>query len=103
MRAQSSAVVNVCPPDIACTIRNRTGCTSSSKGSTSASRGIAVLRFDMVTYAHGAELAADFTMADEYVPHAVAAVELLRAHAAVDADRVFVVGHSMGGKVAPRV
>jgi dienelactone hydrolase len=68
-----------------------------------ASRGIAVLRFDMVTYAHGAELAADFTMADEYVPHAVAAVELLRAHAAVDADRVFVVGHSMGGKVAPRV
>ncbi|MEW9554856.1 alpha/beta hydrolase [Nonomuraea sp. NPDC050783] len=70
-----------------------------------AGRGVAVLRFDKVTHAHAARVAADpgFTMSDEYVPHAVAAVHLLQRHPAVDAARVFVAGHSMGGKAAPRV
>ncbi|MEV4125825.1 alpha/beta fold hydrolase [Nocardia sp. NPDC049707] len=70
-----------------------------------ASRGIAVLRFDKVTYTHRdvATRMDGFTMTDEYVPYAVAAVDALRAHPAVDAERVFVLGHSMGGKVAPRV
>ena len=70
-----------------------------------ASRGVAVLRFDKVTYAHRDRIAdiGGFTMTDEYVRHAVAAVGLLRAHPAVDAARVFVVGHSAGGKAAPRV
>ncbi|MEV0228251.1 alpha/beta fold hydrolase [Nonomuraea sp. NPDC050786] len=69
-----------------------------------AGRGVAVLRFDKVTYAHS-EVSAEpgFTMSDEYVPHAVAAVRLLQRHPAVDAARVYVAGHSMGGKVAPRV
>ncbi|GLW06960.1 hypothetical protein Misp01_20900 [Microtetraspora sp. NBRC 13810] len=58
-----------------------------------------------VTHTHAAQVAAisDFTMSDEYVPHAVAAIRLLQRRPAVDAGRVFVVGHSMGGKVAPRV
>jgi dienelactone hydrolase len=70
-----------------------------------ASRGVAVLRFDKVTYAHGDQVAKNsgFTMVDEYVHHAVAAAHLLRQHPAVDATRVFVLGHSMGGTVAPRV
>jgi dienelactone hydrolase len=70
-----------------------------------ASRGVAVLRFDKVTYAHQSQLkqAHDFTVADEYVPHAVAAIRLLRQHPAVDAGRVFLLGHSLGGTVAPRV
>ena len=70
-----------------------------------ASRGVAVLRFDKVTYAHASEVVKDrgFTLADEYVPDAVAAVRLLRQHPAVDAERVFVLGHSLGGTVAPRV
>ncbi|HUZ21530.1 MAG TPA: alpha/beta fold hydrolase [Acidimicrobiales bacterium] len=70
-----------------------------------ASRGVVVLRFDKVTYAHGSEVkrARDFTVTDEYVPHAVAAVHLLRRHPAVDAKRVFLAGHSLGGTVAPRV
>ncbi|MFE9579729.1 alpha/beta fold hydrolase [Nocardia sp. NPDC006044] len=69
-----------------------------------AGRGVAVLRFDKVTYAHPqvAERP-DFTMADEYVPHAVSAVDLLRQHPGIDPARIFVLGHSMGGKVAPRV
>ncbi|MEU8148716.1 alpha/beta fold hydrolase [Nonomuraea sp. NPDC048901] len=66
-----------------------------------ASRGVAVLRFDKVTYTHAGQ--SDFTMTDEYVPHAVAAIHLLQRHSNVDAARVYVAGHSMGGKVAPRV
>lgn len=66
-----------------------------------AARGVATLRFDKVTYAHGAEAAADphFTVQEEYVDHAVAAVRML----AEQFGRVFVLGHSEGGSVAPRV
>jgi dienelactone hydrolase len=70
-----------------------------------ASRGVAVVRFDKVTSAHPRQVAdaPDFTIAEEYVPHAVAAVHLLQQQPSVDPTRVFVLGHSMGGKVAPRV
>jgi dienelactone hydrolase len=70
-----------------------------------ASRGVAVLRFDKVTYAHGKEVAQDrgFTVSDEYLPQAVAAIHLLRQHPAADARRIFVAGHSLGGTIAPRV
>jgi uncharacterized protein len=70
-----------------------------------ATRGLAVLRYDKVTYVHGQEVARDpgFTEADEYVPDAVAAIALLRQHPDVDRHRIFVLGHSQGGTVAPRV
>jgi len=70
-----------------------------------ASHGVAILRFDKVTYAHPSQVMVvqDFTLADEYLPSAAAAIELLRQHPAVDAGRVFVLGHSLGGTVAPRV
>ena len=70
-----------------------------------ASQGIAVLRFDKVTYAHATELknAHEFTLTDEYVPSALAAVECLRDGPAVDPRRVFLLGHSLGGTVAPRI
>jgi len=70
-----------------------------------ASSGVAVLRFDKVTYAHRSQVQQmpDVTVADEYLPDAVAAIQLLRQHPAADAGRVFVLGHSLGGTVAPRV
>ena len=70
-----------------------------------ASHGIGVLRLDKVTYAHAPEVrrARDFTLSDEYLPQALAAVRLLTGHPAVDSARVFVAGHSLGGTVAPRV
>ncbi|MEV5573777.1 alpha/beta fold hydrolase [Spirillospora sp. NPDC052269] len=57
-----------------------------------AGRGIASVRFDKPSGQAA-------TMADEYVPFAAEAVRQLRDLV----ERVFVVGHSMGGKVAPRV
>ena len=70
-----------------------------------ASRGVIVLRFDKVTYVHARQLAqaTDFTLSDEYLPQAMAAVQLVRKHPAADPHRVFVAGHSLGGTVAPRV
>lgn len=70
-----------------------------------ATRGVVVLRFDKVTYTHARELqhAERFTLSDEYVPHAVAAVERLAADPSVDPARIFVLGHSLGGTVAPRI
>jgi uncharacterized protein len=70
-----------------------------------ASRGVAVLRFDKVTHAHGGEVSTNpgFTLTDEYVPAALAALHLLRQQPAVAADRIFLAGHSLGGSAAPRV
>jgi hypothetical protein len=70
-----------------------------------ASRGVAVLRFDKVTYTHGREVVQDrgFTLADEYLPQATAAIDLLRGLPGIDAGRIVVAGHSLGGTVAPRV
>jgi dienelactone hydrolase len=70
-----------------------------------ATEGVAVLRFDKVTYTHAGDLqhADRFTLSDEYLPHALAAVECLRTHPAVDRARIFLLGHSLGGTVAPRI
>ena len=68
-----------------------------------ASRGIAVLRFDKPTFAHPDRLPSDFTMTDEYMPPARAAVQLLLQQPEVAPDRIHLLGHSMGGKAAPRI
>ena len=71
-----------------------------------ASRGMAVLRFDKVTYAHPGEVKADrdFTLVDEYLPHArrghPAARPAPRGRRSSGSSSL---GHSLGGTVAPRV
>jgi hypothetical protein len=66
-----------------------------------AGRGIGVLRAEKVTFTHGSELPSSFTLQDEYVPHALAAISLLRQR--FPDARVYVAGHSLGGTIAPRV
>jgi alpha-beta hydrolase superfamily lysophospholipase len=70
-----------------------------------ASRGVAVLRYDKRTKIYPLRFAreANFTMTDETVVDAVRAAALLRTEAAVDPRRVFVLGHSQGGYMAPRI
>lgn len=70
-----------------------------------ASRGVAVLRYNKRTYDHGAEFAklANPTVNLESVDDALAAVALLRTARGIDPKRIFVLGHSLGGTVIPRI
>ena len=70
-----------------------------------ASRGIVVLRYEKRTLQHRARIAAiaKFTLEEETVEDAVKAIALLRSQAEVNGSRVFAIGHSLGGYVAPRI
>ena len=67
------------------------------------SRGIAVLRYEKRTRAHPASFTGRFTVAQETVDDAVLAAALLRARKDIDPRRVYVLGHSLGGMMAPRI
>jgi dienelactone hydrolase len=70
-----------------------------------ASRGIAVLRYDKRSLVHGPKLAAmtNPTVKEEVIDDVLAAVALLRSDPAIDPDRIFVLGHSLGGMLIPRI
>jgi len=70
-----------------------------------ASRGIAVLRYEKRTRHHAARMAAlsDLTVQQETIEDAVKAAELLRGMPEIDAAAVFVLGHSLGGYLMPRI
>lgn len=68
-----------------------------------ASRGVAVLRYEKRTKIHGAKMGADVTVESEVIDDALAALELVRAHPAVDPQRVYVAGHSLGAQLAPEI
>ncbi len=69
-----------------------------------ATRGVAVLRYDKRTLVHGAQMAdLDITVKEETLDDALAAVALLRSRPEVDAERVFLLGHSLGAMLSPRI
>lgn len=70
-----------------------------------ASRGIAVLRYDKRTKVAPQEFAPSraFTVRDEVIDDARAAVSLLRARPEIDPHRIVVLGHSLGATMAPRI
>jgi dienelactone hydrolase len=68
-----------------------------------ASRGVAVLRYEKRTRVHGAKMGADVTVDAEVIEDALAALELVRSHPAIDPARVFVAGHSLGANLAPEI
>lgn len=70
-----------------------------------ASRGVAVLRYDKRTKVYGARMAATpgLTVREEVVDDALAAIALLRGSPRIDPSRVFVLGHSLGGMLIPRI
>lgn len=70
-----------------------------------ASQGIAVLRYDKRTKVHAEKLASlsNFTVQEETVDDALAAVELLRQQKKIDQEKIYVLGHSLGGMLAPRI
>ncbi|MGD0154232.1 MAG: alpha/beta fold hydrolase [Thermacetogeniaceae bacterium] len=71
-----------------------------------ASRGIAVLRYEKRTKEYTARMAAilgQITVKEETVDDALAAAALLRQTKGIDTSRIFVLGHSLGGYLAPRI
>ena len=69
-----------------------------------ASRGIAVLRYDKRTKIYAEKMSEmDYTVQQETVEDAVRAAALLRHQPEIDPKRIFVLGHSLGGYLAPRI
>lgn len=69
-----------------------------------ASSGIAVLRYDKRTKVYGAQMSETaFTLQQEIVEDAVRALALIRSQPETDMNRVFVLGHSLGGYAVPRI
>jgi len=70
-----------------------------------ASQGIAVLRYDKRTKVHGREVVqlTNLTVKEETVDDAQLAVDLLASQPETQAKHVFVLGHSLGGYVGPRI
>ncbi len=74
-----------------------------------ASRGIAVLRYDKRTKVHGARMVAGeaagvpLTVMEETIDDALHAVAFLSKTSGVDPGRIFVLGHSLGGFLMPRI
>ena len=69
-----------------------------------AAQGIAVLRYEKRSKARPQDLAGgNFSVDDETTNDAVLAVDALRKADGIDPKRVFVLGHSQGGMMAPRI
>lgn len=70
-----------------------------------ASKGIAVLRYEKRTKQYGRKFAADnkLTVKEETVDDALFAVEMLRKTEGIDKQKIYVLGHSLGGYLIPRI
>ncbi|MGZ7119497.1 MAG: alpha/beta hydrolase family protein, partial [Methanobacterium sp.] len=72
-----------------------------------ASKGIAVLRYDKRTFVHAKELTPDLvqkiTVKEEVIDDAILAIQLMRQIEKIDPKRIFLLGHSLGATVAPRI
>jgi hypothetical protein len=71
-----------------------------------ASKGVAVLRYEKRTLHYQAQFVKDcndITVRQETIDDAAAAVEFLAVNPDIDKHRIFVLGHSLGGMLIPRI
>jgi dienelactone hydrolase len=68
-----------------------------------AARGIAVLRYDKRSLVHGPRMGRAITVEQEVIEDAVAALRAARAHPAIDPALIYLLGHSLGGQLAPEI
>ena len=72
-----------------------------------AANGIAVIRYDKRGFVYGTELiqkfGGSFTVYEETIEDAVLAAEVLKSNAYIDENKIFIIGHSLGGMLAPRI
>ena len=69
--------------------------------------GIATIRYDKRTLTYGKEmvegLGGSLSVKEETIEDAIFATELLRKDQRIDPNRIYILGHSMGGLLAPRI
>ena len=70
-----------------------------------AKHGIASVRYDKRSFAHGRKMMkkGDLTVREEVIEDAVLASEMLKNDPRIDPGKVFIIGHSMGAMLAPRI
>ena len=68
-----------------------------------ASKGIASIRYVKRTMIYQGEFAGAFTVKEETIDDAVAAIALARTTPGVDKKQIYLLGHSLGGTLAPRI
>ena len=70
-----------------------------------AERGIAALRYDKRTFVYGKEMRNDtgLSVKEETIEDAILAANFLRKDLRIDGNKIFIIGHSMGGMLAPRI
>jgi dipeptidyl aminopeptidase/acylaminoacyl peptidase len=68
-------------------------------------KGIAVIRYDKRTFVYGKEMRNDpgVSVKVETIEDAIRAADFLRKDVRIDAKKIFIIGHSMGGMLAPRI
>lgn len=68
-----------------------------------AAKGIASIRYVKRTMLYQAEFGKSFTVKEEVLDDALAAVALARTIPTADKKQIYVLGHSLGGMLAPRI
>lgn len=70
-----------------------------------AKQGIASLRYDKRTFAHGRKMIhqGSITVKEETIADAISAVQMLKNDHRIDHSQIFLLGHSMGAMLAPRI
>jgi len=72
-----------------------------------ASNGIAVIRYNKRTVTHGEKMIEEFggslTVYEEIIEDAILATEILRDDPRIDKNRIFIIGHSLGATLVPRI
>ncbi|MDR0887625.1 MAG: alpha/beta fold hydrolase [Candidatus Methanoplasma sp.] len=68
-------------------------------------KGIAVLRYNKRTFVHGQKMVdeGNITVENETIEDAILAADILRNDPRIDKNRIFILGHSMGAMLAPRI
>ena len=72
-----------------------------------AKQGIACVRYNKRSFSYGLKMVMDkkniITVKEETIGDAIMAANLLKNDSRIDTSKVFIIGHSMGGMLAPRI
>jgi dipeptidyl aminopeptidase/acylaminoacyl peptidase len=71
-----------------------------------ASNGIATLRYEKRTKYYSVEFSQkmpDYTVYDEVINDVIKAYDVLKKDPRIDSDRIYILGHSLGGMLIPRI